>query len=401
MVRSISKRKISLKSIFNSFCVAILLCANPISWTLSSIDNVIVLIIGVSFAIIMLLNLTFYIHYVNKKSVLIVLLVLFYFIFSIIRYSSAYAEKQIVLTLEYFLCFGFPALIISQLEIDYKQVMRIILLLSLLLLPFVRNIDFGIDGLESVDTGMWMGVSYGILCFINVAIFTILFDHNYLFKVASAISLVGYLGIQFSYGSRGAILSSCVCLVLSFFLYKRYSITRLKKKTIVIISLFVLLIPAFKWIFNIVLKAISQKYDIYFVNKMLDLMEARDVLNGRDSVFDRALNGIADSPVFGNGISHFGNFSGEYPHNLFLQLMYEGGIILLIPFILLILKALKIMFSTDFKVDVRIFVSLLFCTSVIQLLFSSTYWESQIFWFLIGTTIKVCYPKFKLSYSRL
>jgi len=173
---------------------------------------------------------------------------------------------------------------------------------------------------------------------------------------------------------------------------------KLKKGIIIISVISIILYPIIGHIFNFILEAISQHFDIYFINKMLSALEAQDALNGRDSIYKETLNGIINSPIWGNGISHFGDFSGGYPHNLFLQLMYEGGLILLIPFIILILRSIKIMLFRNIKIEIRIFVIFLFCTSVMQLLFSSTYWESQIFWFLIGTTIKVCYSKSKLSY---
>ena len=68
-----------------------------------------------------------------------------------------------------------------------------------------------------------------------------------------------------------------------------------------------------------------------------------DSVSGRLSRFDVAFEMIKSKPIFGSGIDSFSYFTGapeNYPHNIFLEIFSELGIIGLMSFILLISSAL-------------------------------------------------------------
>jgi O-antigen ligase len=124
--------------------------------------------------------------------------------------------------------------------------------------------------------------------------------------------------------------------------------------------------------------------------KNLKLIELGNILNGRDLIISKVLSYIMDKPLLGYGIGSVMEITGfNYPHNFALQFLFEGGIILAMPIIYLLINSFKLMFSANVSLNDKTFIFFLFQSSVIQLSFSSYPWQSQIFWLFIGTVIKV------------
>jgi O-antigen ligase len=85
----------------------------------------------------------------------------------------------------------------------------------------------------------------------------------------------------------------------------------------------------------------------FFISGYVELLEMRQLyrIEGliqsmseepRIKVYSLAIELISDSVLFGYGTGSAGRFfSGTYPHNIFLDILINGGVILLFPFILL------------------------------------------------------------------
>ena len=127
------------------------------------------------------------------------------------------------------------------------------------------------------------------------------------------------------------------------------------------------------------LQNVASLYELRWLSKFVF---EEDVSNGRTSLYQMALNGFFQSPLWGNGIASFNNYS-IYPHNLFLQMLYETGVLMFIPVSYLIYKAFMIMIlKRESSIDYRL-ITFLFIISIIQLSFSSHFWMRQQFWMLI------------------
>ncbi len=103
--------------------------------------------------------------------------------------------------------------------------------------------------------------------------------------------------------------------------------------------------------------------------------------SGRDVVYGNALNWISESPLFGYGIFGMFNALGYYPHNIFLEVLLQGGIIYLIIAMALLYGAIYKLFKiikTDSRFRVIFIISLY---SGVMLMFSGTYLNTTIFWF--------------------
>lgn len=104
--------------------------------------------------------------------------------------------------------------------------------------------------------------------------------------------------------------------------------------------------------------------------------------SGRDVVYDIAVQGIADSPWIGYGA--FGHWEKVIqPHNLLLDLLLQFGVplgvLLAISILVILWRKLKPL-TTE-----KVWLSVLFLSVAVMLLFSGGYFQSAIFWFCLAT----------------
>lgn len=75
---------------------------------------------------------------------------------------------------------------------------------------------------------------------------------------------------------------------------------------------------------------------------------------GRDQFYEQAISMIKNHPIIGNGIDSFEVKTGNmYPHNMFLELFLENGIIGLIYFVFLVIISVNVIkknFNTEFSI---------------------------------------------------
>ena len=80
-------------------------------------------------------------------------------------------------------------------------------------------------------------------------------------------------------------------------------------------------------------------------------------------------------------------YNSGYIHNLFIQIVYEGGLIWSTLFGVWIIMSIKKF--TKLNEEQKQFIIFLIAIAIVQLLFSSYYWGSQKFWFLIAYMFQV------------
>lgn len=196
-----------------------------------------------------------------------------------------------------------------------------------------------------------------------------------------------YLVQMTMFGSRGPVL--CVLLLIaSFFIFKitEDSSIRIRKGRVFIIIGCAAIGALF---FTLILQSISNylaQFDISlnFIDKFLRLDDGGDMSNGRDDIKKVAWSGIGESPILGHGISQFDRHTSmNYPHNFFIQMLYDGGIVLtscvLIPIIRSLMKKVKAIDEEEY--------ALLLClcfASVPGALFSGDLWNQIVLWMFLG-----------------
>lgn len=374
MKASASKEKI------NSFCIAVFLCANPLTWFFPFIPNILA-IIALFVTVIFILN--------NKgiapKALIMSLCIIGIFMVSIIFDND---NKYLYEYFGFFIVLGVPGLLLSNSHFSIHIVYKNIFIISIFLIPLIYNMDFGNPDYESVDYGHWMGISYGVLRLINVILIILFFSNkSYKIKLLICIPLLFYIIICMNYASRGAVIAIFLLLFLIFDI--KYG---LKSKTLLILIGLGLFI--FLFLFNVedILLYVNDNLSqlgihVLFLEKTLRMFMEHALSNGRDVLAYQAINGIMKSPFAGNGIASFESQYGRYPHSVILQIFYEGGVLLFIPFFLIFLYSIYYILNNKKEIEKRLFFSYLFTSGVVELLFSSVYWKSQIFWFYIGYSV--------------
>ena len=103
------------------------------------------------------------------------------------------------------------------------------------------------------------------------------------------------------------------------------------------ILIFILLSP------KTVLNILPQQYQTYFEYRFFDFETYQ---NDRPSLFKMALEDIDEkSLILGKGTGNFGYLITsqdvkQYPHNIFVEILYENGLLGLLFFLFLLIKAL-------------------------------------------------------------
>ncbi|EXJ23321.1 Oligosaccharide repeat unit polymerase Wzy [Alkalibacterium sp. AK22] len=120
-----------------------------------------------------------------------------------------------------------------------------------------------------------------------------------------------------------------------------------------------------------------------------------DIEAANRTIFSRSISYIFESPIFGNGLGTYYNIMGTFPHNLFLQVLFEGGIILLI--VLLLLFAFMIIYFLKLIKLNKNYLLILYITIThfTLLMFSSTYLRDDISWLFYGVVCGMFYKTHK------
>ena len=269
----------------------------------------------------------------------------------------------------------------------FYDVLNIVLTIGLLL-NFRMFTSGAIGGLAG--TTNYQALSYTAALAFSINIFGLLagsfypdrfkFFNSSIFYVIELLFLpVQILACIMSGGRGGAIL-----IILSFIAVFYYVNKWKKKKSKTIFTL--LGVAA---IGLLVLSILPEQYsDPIFngLNRQFSYISRGGIDMGetsnRDITYGEALEAFNESPAFGYGLYKYADRLGYYPHNIFLQVMVQGGIFYLSIFILcmivLFVKAFRML--RDSSNSLLIIIALY---PFVQLLFSGSYTRDPLFWFLV------------------
>ena len=373
-----------LKSEILNWDVAVLLIANSLAWTLPFENNALLIIMCVVIGVFLII----------KPKTILTLAPIPIIAISLFVFIEAFWEQPILPKiwnkyLQEFIALGVPSLYIARSDFNPGKVLRNIGLISLPLLPFI----FGKNLSDNRDYGMWMGISYGIISYVIALIYNVFFQYGkyikrYL-KYIFFLVLLGYLIFYIQYASRGSLIAVTMAIILFTFIKLHIRFT----KVFIIISAIILLILTFWNEFILLFIEILENFGIesFALSKMIAL---QDLSNGRSDLLEQGLRIFSSSPIFGHGVGIFEvTYESGYVHNCFIQFLIEGGIIYFSIMTFLIVSSFKFILSQKVSDEKRMFLSFLICAGLIQLLFSSYFWISQMFWFLIGYTLKLLKKK--------
>jgi O-antigen ligase len=203
-------------------------------------------------------------------------------------------------------------------------------------------------------------------------------------------------------GSRGPLLSYFIYLILLIFNYLINE--RLKAKSFILLLISTALISVFLLNFNYFIEQINifllsqgiQSRSIYLL-----LSDNIDFSTGRSEIFSDTINNIILNPILGHGIAGDRVFlNGTYPHNIFLEILAQFGIILGgISSLILLTYWFKSVFLNKNKTNQHL--AIIFAgLGLISLFFSGSYLTSSNFWLFMAICISsVHFTKHKLSFG--
>lgn len=235
--------------------------------------------------------------------------------------------------------------------------------LFLLFKIFIQR-DYSIDFVYS------MGFSYACLLPALVFLNRVFLD----FKISYLLSTLLITLLIMVLGSRGALL--CVAVYLAIMLVKQKSFKLLFGVSLFIGSMYILKKNILLFIANSIEK-------IGISSRTIGILLNNDIishLSGRDYLYQLILDKILQNPFVFRGINaSYVIFDGVYPHNIFLELIYDLGLVIFIPvFCLLVFLSYKTVFSG--RSDVNEIECILFSMAIPSLLVSGSLWISWNFW---------------------
>lgn len=270
-----------------------------------------------------------------------------------------------------------PTLIFLHIKtLDIERMLCFVMLISTLLLPATSYVLI-LDWRNSLN----MEVAYAFLPGVVAAIVHFQFYRKDTHKTIYLLYAVQtYYGITLlRYGVRGPIVCIMVAVLLSI-----YCGPRRKKAPLAGLVVGSTLVLCLVFLENIVQGLANMGLDWYFIRKSVSLLSTGNVLHGRESFTSVAMRGFWSSPIWGKGLNSFHYYTGRiYPHNIIVQLLFEGGLILFGLFSTLFTVAVNKLFKSKNANDMIAFV---FLTPVcfVYYLMSSNVWRSPLFWIYVG-----------------
>jgi len=291
--------------------------------------------------------------------------------------------------------FGFYILVpllVSQQEFNIQNILKNIMVLSIPLF-------FATDSmLELENVGLNQADMYSTYSFIPSIIATFIYIIYYRKKL-DKFTILGCL-LNIYYCVRVALTATrgfwLVVAVFIFFVILLYIKQKANKKTYLLVAILL-----FSVLTTIMLNAssiISAVSNIIGDNaggqagifiKTKHLSESSDILNGRAELWSQSIEWISKNPIFGNGFGStarlYGNELYLYPHNLFLQLMQDCGLIIAAYPMFIIIYAIVSLTKKGKQTEAQnITVLFLVSITIPILFFSNDIWKNSALWLLIG-----------------
>lgn len=371
------------KEIFNSIMISVMLICNSISMLFSFIPNGIVLLIYVPFFSMIVMNVGHLKKQVYARHLIFIIYILLFFL---IPFSFGNFEPQLFRYFLDFFVFGIPFLFLPFFPINYSLVFKTITVLGLVLIPILLNRHLVMAG-----SGIWMATSYNVIKLMIPALIVIFFPSRKLSKLIGMVVFLSYSAFLLTLGSRGAILGLIFAAWLIYIYRKNIPLNIISKKVLLNMGIILILIVFFPYLIKGVVSFLTS-HDIYSYSlerMVINIESNTSQSNTREPIYRMAIEGFFENPIFGMGIASFDNYSPtSYPHNLFLQQLYEGGILLFLPFFVLTFKGVFLINGRAMPIEKRQFIIYLVSAGIIHLLFSSYFWMTHFYWYLLGFSLQ-------------
>lgn len=298
----------------------------------------------------------------------------------------------------YFILWGLPSLYMGiYLSNNKDRINNIgklmdVVMLILSLSTLINTIDSISNGTRvSVGGATYQNASYMAAYAFGINLYYIFYGNNHsrfkfttnkLYKVVCILLLiVQFIGVLSSGGRGGFILIVIYILYITIsIIYKKNRVNSLKYILLMGVAILSITIVLPKLMQISIFNNSVERVLSYLSPEGIDMSRT----SGRDLVYGSAIELIKQSPIIGYGIFGFWKIYGAYPHNLFLEILLQGGVVMLfISIIIIILLLRRIIYMVRYNEELRI-ILIIFLYPITMLMFSGTYTNNSIFWFCIS-----------------
>ncbi|MBE7022998.1 MAG: hypothetical protein E7412_00860 [Ruminococcaceae bacterium] len=291
--------------------------------------------------------------------------------------------------------FSFLAVsILAMYKCDTEKLLRYMSYVSLFPWLFYNDIFVEMTSTQ-YNTGVSLGLSYAIFPLLVAPIFHFCFYRKqakkYMYILyALAVFLLVNLMLK---GNRGIMVSAITAAALIFIRGggdKRRSGASMIRIVIVAVVAIICVANFYEiveWAYDYLNE---RNINANFFKKILSLQKRGDISNGRNFIYEYTIKEIFEKPFWGHGISTiFDNSGGRivYPHNLILQLFYDGGAVLAIPVSLVICSAVAYAFIGEDREE-ALFSMFLLVVCLPRAMFSADIWRTESLWLFVLHSMK-------------
>lgn len=376
------------KVIFSCALFAALICCNSLPVLFGESSGIVAGTVVALWGVLLALELSAQ-HKPNKSAVIIAVVLLVAHILSYGFHPSEVGTRYFT----NFLIYGALFLLIPLGNIDFNLVIKIVFYYGIILLPFYARYDYGYGFSEAgeFEGGILMTMSYRMLPFILASLYMFLNKTNKVWERVSGIAIAAlYLLVFLIVGARGAITSLFAFISIYYIISGKKRKNKIVRFTIIGIAAIVFFTSfdhIIDYLFNLLdTHGISSRSieRMYYAD-----LGGGDVSAGRFKIYKMAFNEFLSSPIWGNGIGSFDSYKGTFPHNVFLQLMVEGGLFFVVPFTVVLIKGLIYIYKKGRNSVSGGFMLFVFCAGMIRLFFSSYLWGSHFCWVFILMVLNI------------
>lgn len=247
----------------------------------------------------------------------------------------------------------------SVLYYEIRKNSYIILLILLMLVPFFSQYRY------------IMSYSYWVLfvALIHINEFIEKWDLFNFFVVLVEFIIIALIG------SRGSLICFGLYVLLRVFMFR--DLNKLKCFFLILIGLFVF---GYEIIGSIILNIMSE---LGIQSRTIELLFTNITYSsGRDVIKAETVEFIKNNPIFGNGIARDVMLIGSYPHNIFLEVVFDFGIFIggtiCVYLVYIVCKAFNA--EKKQKIENLFYLSYAF----LPLMVSGTYLKSSFFWIFLA-----------------
>ncbi len=364
----------------NSLLIAIVIAETNICsiiTTFIAIPMISVILMGITICAILLENRGSL--KIDRRVFVSFILICLLLIFSMLLNGIEVAGNRLL----YFLTFGAGAMFAVNTRFDKVRVFSYLIYIYILHLIiyflFQRSAILNSDDYGPIQ----LGLVYSIIPGFNITLACLLFHNGFLSgkKLLLGLCPILFLGcvfvIFFDCYSRGALVTTIICVMI-------ISWKKIGKFLKIVLLIFIMSITVLfiSNVDNLIVSALDNfsGNNVKALAKLSLMNNMGDVTNGRGDLYDIAVQLIKENPLFGYGVGYFENSNDSYfPHQFFLEIMCEFGIIGLILFFVPIAKSFGVAFKEDDNVS-SLFRMVLLLSSFLPLMFSSSLWLFPLFW---------------------